>query len=193
MVRLIIEGVAGTGKSSIISSLRGAPLLKEALFISEDETLGELFSELQDKSIPLSRHVSRLHLVLQRLKSVKGPIVLERFHHSYFALGIPWDMLRAIDKELVHLGFKTALLDLDDSEYEKRSLNRKEREHEGWESGFLQLYGGAAAAVEAFKKSQRFRHDSLKLSQLPNRSFTTSTQEWDRIARDILDWSLLTP
>lgn len=188
MVRLIIEGVAGTGKTSVISSLRKVPILKDALFISEEETLGELFSELQDKSIPSNQHIRRLQSVLFRLNSVNVPIILERFHHSYFALGIHWDLLQSIDEKLDHLNFKTALLNLDDSEYEHRSLKRKEREHEGWESGFQHLYGSAEGAVEAFKISQRLRHQSLNLSKLPSQVFNTTKMEWEQTANNILTW-----
>ena len=189
MIKLIIEGVAGAGKTSVLSSLRKSPLLKDALLIHEEVTLGELFSELQDKSIPISQHIQRLQKVMHRLKSANVPILLERFHHSYFALGIDWSFLQAIDEQLAQLNFKTALLDLDDSAYETRSLKRKERENEGWESGFLRLYGNAEEAVKAFKTSQQLRHQSLNLSRLQSQVFNTTKMDWERIAQDILKFA----
>ncbi|MBC7467485.1 MAG: hypothetical protein H7256_15960 [Bdellovibrio sp.] len=63
MIRLILEGVAGVGKTSVLSWLTNDPELKNALIVNEDETLGELFSELGDKSISPAQHVKRLQSV----------------------------------------------------------------------------------------------------------------------------------
>lgn len=188
MRRLIIEGVTGAGKSSVINCLKESPMLKNALFVSEDHTLGELFSELQNDSISPNKHLRRLDKVLIELESVEGSIVLERFHHSYYALGLDWKILRAIDERLVQFKFKTALLDMPESEFTKRSLKRVERKSEEWEQGFLKLYGNQKSAIEAFKESQQRRKDALKLSNLKCQVFSTMEMDWARTSREILSF-----
>lgn len=162
----------------------------QRLIISEEETLGELFSELRDKTITISDHLRRLKKVLAKLRCTKKPpIVLERFHLSYFALGIPWKHLQSFDIELSEMGFKTILLDIDNSQFEMRSLRRQELSSQNWESNFIKLYGSADMAVKAFRNSQKKRKEALSLSHLENQIIDTTKMNWNEYIKDIITFT----
>ena len=190
MSGLIIEGVAGTGKSTLFEKLKmskRSPRWK-LKFISEEETLGELFSEMRDRSVPHSTHVQRLQKILNRIETAGTEcFVLERFHHSFYALGIEWELLEPIDRALANLSFTTVLLDLDDELFDVRCFDRPEKSKSEWQEGFIQLYGTRAKAVAAFKESQNRRRESLQLSEIPSHLINTSTQEWDRYLEEVFD------
>ncbi len=190
MKRLIIEGVAGTGKTTAIELLKKAVGFENSLIVTEEHTLGELFSEIQEGKIPSAHFIKRLENVIDKLNQDCDSIILERFHHSYYALGIDWELLKPIDEILSRMNFKTVLLDLPKSQLEKRSLKRVERNDVGWETGFLELYGSPEAAINAFFESQQKRKDSLKLSRLKNCIVDTSLMDWKNIVSNISNFSI---
>ena len=194
MKGLIIEGVAGTGKSTLFEKLKTNEKILcqknlKIIYVSEEDTLGELFSELSDKNTPHSDFVFRLEQILNRLKNENADFVIfERFHHSYYALGIKWDLLLDIDKKLSNFKFKTILLNVDVSLIESRCLKRQERESENWEENFLNYYGSAEKAVKAFKDSQELRQKSLSLSQLPYLVINTNEMKWNQYIDEIINF-----
>jgi len=194
MKGIIIEGVAGTGKSTLLKKIRGCDFItdKKCVFISENETLGELFNELLSSRKSHSTYVKRLELVIDSIQKEQADFVfLERFHHSYYALGIEWNLLKPIDDLLFRLGFKTILLDLDDSDFESRCLKRPDHSAENWENDFIRLYGSEEKAIVAFKDSQERRRRMLKLSQLPSRLINTGQRRWDEVLRKVIQFSLV--
>ena len=193
MSGLIIEGVAGTGKSTLFNKLKASKRLQSSRlqFISEDDTLGELFSEMQDKTIPHSTHVQRLQKVLNLIQAADADcFILERFHHSFYALGIEWRFLEPIDKALANLNFNTILLDLDDQLFDERCFNRPEMSKTEWQDGFTRLYGTREKAVAAFRESQNRRRESLLLSKIPSRIINTSSMEWDTHLEEMFKFGL---
>ncbi|MGZ3827006.1 MAG: hypothetical protein ACXVCR_18800, partial [Bdellovibrio sp.] len=159
------------------------------VIVTEEDTLGELFSEIREGKIPPIHLVKRLENVLIKLNQESDPIIFERFHHSYYALGVEWELLNPIDEILARMNFKTVLLDLPKSQLEKRSLKRSERSSEGWEQGFLALYGSPDAAINAFHESQQKRKISLQLSQLKSFVVDTSSMDWEQIISRISNFS----
>lgn len=192
---LIIEGVAGTGKSTLIQKMKDDPRFKAdgstAIFVSENETLGELMAELTDKSVSHEFYTHRLKSVITYLNIKKSDfVVLERFHHSYYALGIDWNLLTEIDKTLAALSFKTVLLDLDDSLFASRCIQRHEREDQFWEESFISHFGSRENAITAFKESQVKRHEILKKSEIPSMVVNTSEMKWDQCLEKIVEFGL---
>ncbi len=184
--RLLIEGVCGTGKSSLIAALQ-ARAEAEGLpcqVISEEETFGELMEELQAPS-PDWHLCQRLDALIKSLPSRMNPdgwVILERFHPSYYAQIPEFERYQHYDQTLAEWGFQLVLLDLPDQALKARSLYRYEREAEGWIDGNLAFYGSEAEAIAAFQISQQRRRDYAQLSQMPVQRLDTASQNWQALA-----------
>jgi thymidylate kinase len=184
---IIIEGVTGTGKTTLIEKLKARESV--ATFISEEETTGELLTEIVENRLPRSAYAERLLSVIRRIQSGAADfVVLERFHHSYYALGIEWALVEPMDALLAQMNFKTVLLDLDETHFEQRCLKRPDRADEDWFGWFIRRYGSAENAVASFQQSQRRRHEMLPLSRLPYLILNTGEQEWGRYVEDVVQF-----
>lgn len=183
MKGIIVEGVAGSGKSTLLKRILDTERLKSRFHsievIPEEETLGELFSEISGGMALGIDRIHRLTSVMSRLSEVPAELViLERFHQSYYALGIDWKNLDSIDAALANLGFQTILLDLNEAVFGARCFERPEMEAQGWQEGFIKLYGSLEKSVLAFKSSQERRRTALDLSRLPKKIINTSAMNW---------------
>ncbi len=143
MARVLIDGVTGAGKTQTLRALMRHPrfprLLGAGRVFTEEETLGEVMSELAQLEVPKHVHLWRLHGVLGAIREgvrtarSSWGFVLERFHLSYYALLPEWDLYAEIDRELVELGCITVLLTIPDSVLQERSLARVDRKDTPWE------------------------------------------------------------
>jgi thymidylate kinase len=182
---IIIEGVAGTGKTTLIETLKARG--SDATFISEEETTGELLTEILEDRLSRAACAERLLSVIRRIQTDDAEfVVLERFHHSYYALGIEWALVEPMDAELAQMDFKTVLLDFDQPQFEQRCLRRPERADDDWFGWFIRRYGSAENAVTAFQQSQRRRHEMLALSRLPSLILNTGEQQWSRYVEEVI-------
>lgn len=187
--RLLIEGVSGTGKSSLIAALQARAAVDghTCLVISEDETFGELMAELQAPA-PGWNPCYRLDELLTHLPQRIWPeacVILERFHPSYYAQIPEFERYQRYDQVLAEWGFELILLDLPDQALAARSLYRYERQAEGWIEGNLQFYGSEAQAIQAFQVSQQHRRDYAHMSQMPVQIWDTSDQNWEALANTL--------
>ena len=169
MKGVIIEGVAGTGKSTLLSLLRSSEELSKKKWlidiIDEEQTTGNLVVELRDQNITATDKCHRLDQLLPRIEdSLRSGtfMILERFHPTYYALMPDWVLVRKYDEKLCALGFGMVLLDLPNEELVKRSFHRPEMRNENWEEGLTKWYGSKELAVKAFIDSQENRRRDRK-------------------------------
>ena len=181
--RLILEGVSGSGKSSVLRRLRRTAAFRGALVLTERETFGELMGELRRNPLERQHFLRRLDACMKKLERLpRGRACLvERFHPSYDALVPDWTLYRALDRRLAKLGFKLAVLRIPESELSRRSFARVDRSA-GWRVGMNEYFGGRAAALRALQRSQRCRLTVMRRTELPCRVFDTRDQDWARIA-----------
>lgn len=190
MPLLVIEGLTGAGKSSVLAALSEGLQARDAScsIIYEEETFGELMDELNQPEPPAD--------LLWRLKSVLAGlpeqtsdwIILERFHLSYYALLPEWERYREIDQQLVSLGARLVLLSYPPERVSERALYRHERV--GWSEGYIALYGSEQAALEALQTSLSQREQAFSLSQLPKLRLDTSDRDWPAYAEHIRRWAI---
>lgn len=195
MKGLIIEGVAGTGKSSLLSLLK-----KDAKFliqhpgfkiIDEETTTGELVVELRNPSLSDEDRYSRLiHLLPQIRKELEDGkfLILERFHPTYYALMPNCSLADNFDEELFKLDFGCVLLDLPDEDLEMRSFSRPEMEEQNWMQNLTSWYGSKEAAVEAFTDSQRKRREYFQKSKLQSITISTKGKDWRSYLEEVREF-----
>ncbi len=187
-MKIILEGLTGTGKSSTLAAMHRAALTP-ALVVPEDDTFGDLMDELARGPLDTSRLTHRLDAITTRLERERPPeVLLERFHLSYYAQVPDWARYRELDLRLADLGVSLALLVVPDAVLKARSLCRAEYGDTDWQ-GFVAHYGSEHNAIEALRRSQDRRLEALTRTQLPHLTVDTSGLDWDTYALTIARWS----
>jgi hypothetical protein len=187
-MKIILDGLTGTGKSSTIAAMRRAGLAPE-LVVPEEETFGDLMDEIAGGGLEGARFVQRLETITTRLEDEHPrSFLLERFHVSYYAQVPAWAHYRDIDLRLADLGVAIALLVVPDAVLKERSLLREEYGGTDWQS-FATRYGSEGGAIEALRRSQNLRLEALALTRLPHLTIDTTDRTWDDYARTIATWS----
>lgn len=181
-MRILLEGLTGTGKSSTIAALRRLGLAP-ALVVPEEETFGDFMDELADGTKDDAFRLRRLEAIRHRVRH-EPSFLLERFHVSYYALLPRWALYEAIDAELADLGVTLVLLRIDEARLRSRSLLREEHGRTDWQS-LGEHFGSEEKALAALRDSQRRRVDALALTRLRTITIDTGAQDWDAYARQI--------
>lgn len=177
-VRVILEGLTGTGKSSTLAAMGRLGLLPP-LVVPEEETFGDFMTELEAGNADLGR----LDAVAARALTAPA-FLLERFHLSYYALLPGWDRYAALDARLAEAGVRGVLLTVDDALLRGRSLMRAEYNSTDWQ-GFADHFGSEGAALEALRASQARRVEGLAKSAMRWTHIDTSAKDWDAVARAV--------
>jgi hypothetical protein len=187
-LKIILEGLTGTGKSQTIAALRGMGLLPE-LTVSEDETFGDLMAELADARRSSATFIRRLVAITDLLQREQpASFLLERFHLSYYAQVPIWSHYEEVDRQLVSIGASMVLLTVPDAMLEKRCLLREECGGSDWQdlSGRL---GSEERALEVLRSSQQRRLEGLSYTRMRYITIDTTEKTWDAYARVIASWS----
>jgi hypothetical protein len=197
MARVLIEGVTGAGKTQTLHALLRHPrfprLLGTGRVFTEEETLGEVMSELEQPEVPKHVHLRRLRSVLGILRegaSTSGSswgFVLERFHLSYYALLPEWHLYSELDQQLVDLDCTTVLLTMPDSVIHERSLARVDRKDTPWEKEMTEHFGSESAAIEAITESQERRRAAARLTGTTVHEMSTLARDWSGYADAIIE------
>ncbi len=165
---LVIEGVTGAGKSSVIAALMSLPLSRlrsrPLVVHDEDETFGEFMD--QPHRVRASWARSRMDTVLDKVRQpiVSGAHLLERFHPSFYALMPGWSVYERVDTSLAVLGFGLVMLTVPERDVSSRCLDRADRSATNWRPGMVDYFGTASSALDAIVLSQRRRLECLTLT-----------------------------
>lgn len=186
---LVIEGVTGAGKTSVLAALRRREAFSGFLGteLLEDQTFGELMDELKEPEDDESARCWRLWSALVRLERANGGFVLERFHPSYYALLPDWSLYEELDEKLWRLGARVVLLSYDEALIDARALERP-----GAAGSLEAYYGSKDAARKAVSDSMRRRRECLGRSALPWLELDASSMDWERCADRALEFCLRT-
>lgn len=184
---LILEGICGTGKSTIFRSIIQSRRFVQKSFLSsvilsEHQTQRVLerkereYGLTQSDNISLlDQHVTYLELARDRLEqmpwctnnrtNMRIPFILERFHftHVYHYEHMSWQDVQEIDFRLAKLNCKLCLLTVDDSMLKHRIITSRDAD---WRD-YLSRYGGKDdEIIEYYSIQQRMLLDLCGLSAL---------------------------
>lgn len=192
---LIIEGVAGTGKSTLLALLENSPTLQALkphfIVVDEDRTTGELVSELRDATINDHQRCHRLRKLwptIEEARSKNQFMILERFHPTYYALMPQWSLVEDFDTKFSELGFGLVLLDLPNEKITNRSFFRPEMENQNWQQGLIDWYGSQDNALKAFVESQENRRQFCRKTKLPVLRIDTEERNWQNYRDQIIEF-----
>jgi chloramphenicol 3-O-phosphotransferase len=184
---LVLEGVTGAGKSSLLGAL-GPRLPHGAQLVPEDDTLGDLMDQVRDPAWRAHPHFDALERVLDQVEHAlaadpERTFLIERFHLTGYALFPTWSLLDEFDRRLSARNAALVLLTVPEASIEARSILRPERED--WAKGMDEWYGSRDEAVEAARVSQRRRVEALSKTRLPFLHLDTRERDWGRLARTV--------
>ena len=202
MAGILLEGVTGAGKTQTILALMRhrefSALLGSGRVFDEDETFGEVMTEIQELGISSDHHVRRLEDVLALMERGAGRyrdrvgFVLERFHLSYYALLPDWNLYVAFDERLARLNCLTVLLQIPEQDLAHRCLDREDRAGTTWSADMITHYGSRAEVLEAIVQSTRRRREAAQKSRLPVLEIDTGSKSWEEYADEVVEaWKAL--
>lgn len=174
---LILEGVCGTGKTTILRSLQQSERFScrsflSAIVLSEHQTQRVL--EWKEKEVGLTtadnvgllnQHVSYLEAVQDRLSqmnwcqnnrtNMRIPYLFERFHFTHVCHynHMSWSHVEDIDRRLSELNCKLCLFTVDESKLEDRIICSR---NAAWRD-YLSRYGRTDDEIIAYYAEQQ-RH-----------------------------------
>jgi len=199
---ILIEGVTGAGKTQTLQALvqhvAFSSLLGSGRVFAEEETFGEIMSEIQEPGISNEQYLRRLThilgLVEEKAASSRDRVgfVLERFHLSYYAQLPDWDLYAGLDERLARLNCITVLLSIPEQDLVRRCLDRKERAGTSWTQDMVTHFGSREAVLGAVIQSTRRRREAARMSRLPLLEIETGAESWSEYATRIVEeWSAL--
>jgi len=185
---LIIEGVTGTGKTSVIEALSEIVTFD---LIDEEATFDDFMTEFfADPAAAAHRARNRMAEILDGIEAYSRSrrYLLERFHFSQLALGSEWKWYRNLNERCAALGVKVVVLTLPDNRLAQRSLYRAEYGGKDWQN-LIKHYGSEEEALRVIKDSQASRIRAIEKSRLRHRILDTSEKAWPRYAMEITGWA----
>ena len=199
---ILIEGVTGSGKTQTLQALmhhKGfSALLGSGRVFAEEETFGEVMSEIQESGISNEHYVRRLTHILGLVETQVGSsgdragFVLERFHLSYYALLPDWELYAGFDERLARLNCLTVLLSIPEQDLARRSLDRKDRAGTSWTEDMITHFGSRESVLGAVIQSVRRRREAARMSRLPLIEIETGSGSGSDYASEIVEaWNAL--
>jgi len=206
---LILEGVCGTGKTTLFHAIVQSDRFVQrsfpsAIALSEHQTQRVLERKereeglsSKDNLVLLDQHVSYLESLRDRLDQMQWcndnrtnmriPYVLERFHltHVFHYDHMSWESVEDVDSRLANLNCKLCLVTMDDSMMEHRIITSRDA---GWRE-YLKRYGDTTEEiVECYCNQQEMLRALCEKSRLDTLVVDTTDVSVQNTLDQVLDF-----
>lgn len=206
---LILEGVCGTGKTTVFRALQQSERFTRrsflsAIVLSEHQTQRVLERKEREMGLTaadnmglLDQHVSYLEAVRDRLNqmewcqnnrtNMRVPYVLERFHftHVYHYPHMTWEHVQPIDHRLAGLNCKLCLLTIPDALLRERIIGNR---NATWRE-YLNRYGQTEDEIlQHYATKQQLLRDLCERSEIDSLVLDTSVTSAADTVNQVLDF-----
>lgn len=207
MAGLILEGVSGSGKSTVLeATLRSESYLDRgylsSVVLSEHHTQRVLEAKerseglnVEDNVALLRQHLDVVHTMHSRLQRMqwgalgklrhRACYAMERFHltHVCHYEHMRWEYVKDIDEALSEIGCKLCLLRVDDGEIEERVVSL--RRNQEWRAYLGSRGPTGDHLVDYYVTQQEQLLDLCEASSMPCTTINTSRKEVDEVVADL--------
>ena len=206
---LILEGISGTGKSTVLKALVNSERFVKktypsSIILSEHQTQRVLEQKdretgltVSDNILLLDQHVSYLEQLNDRLEkmlwcrnnqtNMRIPYILERFHftHVYHYNHITWKDVKSIDLRLSDINCKSCIFTLNREILEKRIFTGRDA---AW-NNYIQRYGDTPKQILEYFINQQDELLTLSdKSKLDSKIIDASDLSIDDMLNQVLDF-----
>ena len=204
MKGLILEGIVGSGKSSILRFLRKHINENGSSSFVLDENMTErplepLKSSDVEKStkhlnrlVQLMKNLFDLESVAQKSRQIQVQFVLERFHFSHCLDIAGIDRFSAyadIDKQMRDLGSKLVVLTMrEDVIHERSVVSTKKNRGEAWTRYLEGIAPNEKGVTEFYTAQQEYFIALCRNSVIPSMVVDTSNCDWEEVSFQIVDF-----
>lgn len=208
---LILDGVCGTGKTSILKAILQSPAYQQkpylsCLVLSEHQTQRVLESKDRQGLLTradnlglLEQHISYLEALQKRLEemdwcdrnltAMRIPYLIERFHFTHLSdyPYLQWDDVAPLDQRLKRLHCKQVLLTINEAVMERRVILER---GSGWRDYIRQFGDTNAEIVRHYSDKQQEMLRYCQQSELEIRIIDTSERSVADTVTEVLEfWS----
>ena len=206
---LILDGICGTGKTTLFRSLLQSERFVQrsflsAIVLSEHQTQRVLERKERETGLTpndnielLDQHIFYLEAVQNRLNqmewcqnnrtNMRVPYLLERFHftHVYHYPHMTWEHVELIDRRLAGLNCKLCLLTIPEGLLRKRIITNRDS---GWQE-YLSRYGETDEEILRYYATQQQRLRGLcERSELEILVLDTSNMKVEDAVNQVLNF-----
>lgn len=204
MIGLVLEGIVGSGKTSVIRHLKKYFLEKDCsvLILTEHYTERPMEPLPAASSVKSVSHLNQITNVVKTLHEMENEtpsglrsdayFVFERFHLSH-CLDISgfehFDKYRDIDRQLNTFGCKLVVLTIEENIILERCVvsTRKWRD-EKWKNYLTRIAPTEEGVADHYKKQQKEFVELCQQSEIPSMVVDASNQDWEEISFQITEF-----
>lgn len=207
---LLIDGIPGTGKSSVLAALltnvSGFSDDNSLIVLNEFQTQRVLEHKFRLKTLTkedsvrlLETHLNYILSLNENLKSSdwcnrnqtahRIKVIFERFHfsHQFLYSDLKWSDFVHIDRAMKDLNFSFAALTISRDEIHKRLIDER-RDNNNWMNYISRFGRNENEIVDSFSRMQEIFLESYEKSSLPKMLIDTSNKSTFETTNEIINF-----
>ncbi|MBL7995343.1 hypothetical protein JNM05_08215 [bacterium] len=204
MAGLVLEGIVGSGKTSVMHYVRKYFVEQNCstLILTEDDTEGPMEPFRSSSPLESISHLNRLLSIIETIHAIQKPthakplhelfFVFERFHlsHCVDIAGLEnFHLYSDIDRRLNTFCAKLVVLSVPESDIKERSVvTTKQHRHEKWGRYLNQIAPTDEGVARHYLAQQENLLTLCQKSGIPSMVVDTADRDWLDISNHIIDF-----
>lgn len=181
MTVIIFEGIATSGKSTLIKILQENTLVgRKVTVFTEEQTHEPIMKDISDTNVPFFKSL------LTKVDEDSDVVIFDRLYLTQaFRAKIDLATYADIEQSLSRYSAVTIFLKVDESAIAERVMKAAEHRQTSW-GDYIRTKGRTVEEIaEYYIGQQRSQLQLLEQSRLPHHTLDTTNHEYDKLAEEI--------